>query len=153
MPDVKNDTSEKERELAERLGSILTRLNRRLRLAKSQKDLSSSEREVLMSIVRVETVRVSDLARDAAINPTMLSRIIGKLEVEGLIVRTCDADDARVIHLSVTTEGIALRNEICPEQTETLLYALGRITKNESRALNAAVPVLDKVVELLRAGY
>jgi DNA-binding MarR family transcriptional regulator len=106
-----------------------------------------------MSIVRVETVRVSDLAQDAAINPTKLSRIIGKLEAEGWVVCTCDTDDARVIRLSVTTERIALRNEICAEQTETLLYALRCITKNESQALNAAVPVLDKVVELLRAGF
>src|ERR1035438_2622988 len=122
MSDTREPT-ERERQLAENLRVTLGRLNRSLRLTQAQKDLSSSQREVLMAIARSGSLRLSDLAREEGLNPTMLSRIVGKLEAARLVTRTCDPQDARVIHMAATPEGIALRETIRSERTDALLYA------------------------------
>ena len=150
MSDATRESTEKERYLAEHLRVVLGRLNRSLRLTHAEKDLSSSQREVLMAIARAGTLRLSDLAREEGLNPTMLSRIIAKLEAAGMVTRTCDPQDARVIHLTATSEGVALRETIRSERTDALLFALSRLSKEEKQALSAATPALEAIVATLR---
>src|ERR1019366_1617789 len=143
MSDTRVPT-ERERQLAENLRVTLGRLNRSLRLTQAQKDLSSSQREVLMAIARAGSLRLSDLAREEGLNPTMLSRIIAKLEAAGMVTRACDPNDARIIHLSATREALALRETIRSERTDALLFALGRLSKEEKKALSDATPAPDR---------
>jgi DNA-binding MarR family transcriptional regulator len=150
MSDATRESTEKERHLAEHLRVVLGRLNRSLRLTHAEKDLSSSQREVLMAIARAGTLRLSDLAREEGLNPTMLSRIVAKLEAAGMVTRTCDPKDARVIHLTVTPQGLALRERIRSERTDALLFALSRLSKEEKQALSAATPALEAIVATLR---
>jgi DNA-binding MarR family transcriptional regulator len=149
MTDTREPT-EKERELAENLRIALGRLNRSLRLTQAQRDLSSSQREVLMAIARAGSLRLSDLAREEGLNPTMLSRIVAKLEAAGMVTRNCDPSDARIIHLSATPEALALRETIRSERTDALLFALGRLTKEEKKVLSEATPALENIVATLR---
>jgi len=150
MSDVTREPTEKDRQLAEQLRGALARLNRSLRFTQAQKDLSSSNREVLMAIARAGSIRLSDLAKEEGLNPTMLSRIIAKLEASGMVARTSDPTDARVIHLSATPEGLALRETIRNERTDALLFALGRLSKEDKKTLSAATPVLENIVIALR---
>jgi DNA-binding MarR family transcriptional regulator len=150
MSDATREPTEKERQLAEHLRVILGRLNRSLRLTQAQKDLPPSQREVLMAIARSGSIRLSDLASEERLNPTMVSRIIAKLEAAGMVNRTPDPHDARVIHLSATPEGIALRERIRGERTDALLYALRNLSKDEKQALGAATPALEAIVATLR---
>lgn len=149
MSDTREPT-EKERQLAENLRVALGRLNRSLRLTQAQKDLSSSQREVLMAIARAGSLRLSDLAREEGLNPTMLSRIVAKLEAAGMVTRACNPSDARIIHLSATPEALALRETIRNERTDALLYALGRLSKEEKKVLSDATPALENIVATLR---
>jgi DNA-binding MarR family transcriptional regulator len=149
MSDIRVPT-ERERQLAENLRVTLGRLNRSLRLTQAQKDLSSSQREVLMAIARAGTLRLSDLAREEGLNPTMLSRIVAKLEAAGMVTRACDPKDARVIHLAATPQALALRETIRSERTDALLFALSQLSKEEKTALSDATPALENIVATLR---
>jgi DNA-binding MarR family transcriptional regulator len=150
MSDATREPTEKERQLAEHLRGALARLNRSLRLTHVEEDLSSGQREVLMAIARAGSLRLSELAREERLNPTMLSRIVGKLESAGMITRTCDPKDARVIHLAATPQGTAYRETIRGERTDALLYALRDLSKEQKQALTAATPVLETIVDTLR---
>jgi DNA-binding MarR family transcriptional regulator len=103
-----------------------------------------------MAIARAGSLRLSELAREEGLNPTMLSRIVGKLEAAGMVTRTADVDDARVIHLSATPTGVALRETIRGERTDALLYALRTLSKEEKHALSTATPALEAIVATLR---
>jgi DNA-binding MarR family transcriptional regulator len=103
-----------------------------------------------MAIARAGSIRLSDLAKEEGLNPTMLSRIVAKLEAAGMVARTSDPKDARVIHLSATPEGLALRETIRGERTDALLFALGRLSNDEKKALSAATPALENIVVTLR---
>ena len=50
-------------------------------------------------------IRMSDLAEFTGLNPTMLSRLIPKLEESGLIRRLFDDSDRRVCRVEATAKG------------------------------------------------
>jgi DNA-binding MarR family transcriptional regulator len=112
--------------------------------------LPPSQREVLATIVRSGTLRLSELAAQEGINPTMLSRILGHLETAKLVQRTPDPADARVVHLAATETGQALHEEMRNERTDALFYALGELTAEQRRVVLEALPVLETLVDSLR---
>jgi DNA-binding MarR family transcriptional regulator len=105
---------------------------------------------VLIVIARARTLRLAELAKVEALNSTMLSRIIKKLEASGLVTRECDTRDARIIHLAITPAGISMRNTIQKEQSAALLLALQKLSGEERLLLTAAAPVLLDVINKLR---
>jgi len=135
---------------AERLRRVVARLGRALRLTHVDTGLSPSQREVLNTIVRRGPLRLSELAAEEGLNPTMLSRIVGHLEAAKLVTRTPDTRDARVVHLTVTAQGSALHDEIKRERTEALMFALDQLTKDERQAVLSALPALERLDEILR---
>ncbi|MEO9181402.1 MAG: MarR family transcriptional regulator [Acidimicrobiales bacterium] len=150
MGSTRIESTEQAAQLAEQLRLALGRLNRSLRLTHVVADLTSSQREILLAITRVESLRLSELASAEGLNPTMLSRIVAKLEAAQLITRSCDPGDARVIHVSATLKGLALRDTIRTKRTDALMFALGRLSDEEQRTLSVATPVLETLVAKLR---
>jgi len=132
------------------LRSTVGRLTRYLRLTHKNSDLSPSQREVLFSVVRHGSLRLSELAAKEGINPTMLSRIVAKLEAAQLATRTPDPVDARVVHLAATEQGVALWREIQSERTDALRFALGRLDPAQQKILHDALPVLEAIVNELK---
>lgn len=150
MTDATITPTESETQLAEQLRVAFGRLNRSLRLTHVDTDLPPSQREVLMAVARVKSLRLSELSQEEGINPTMLSRIVAKLEASGLVTRTPDKEDARIMHVTVTPTGETLRDTIRSERTDALHFALRHLTKEERHALAEATPVLEKIVATLR---
>jgi DNA-binding MarR family transcriptional regulator len=150
MSDTTITSTDSETQLAEQLRVTFGRLNRTLRLTHVDTDLPPSQREMLMAIARVPSVRLSELSQEEGINPTMLSRIVAKLEALGLVTRTPDSEDARIMHVAVTASGTALRDTIRSERTDALHFALRHLTNEERRTLARATPVLEKIVATLR---
>jgi DNA-binding MarR family transcriptional regulator len=144
-------TSSPRTESAERLRRIVGRLGRSLRLAHVDDNLTPSQREALFTIANRGPLRLSELASNEGINPTMLSRIVTNLEAAKLVTRTFDAADARVVHLAVTDKGSDLCNEIRNERTDVLLLALSELTSQQQKVLTEALPVLEALVDSLRS--
>jgi DNA-binding MarR family transcriptional regulator len=137
-------------ESADQLRRVVGRLGRTLRLTHVDGSLSPSQREVLSTIVRRGPLRLSELAAEEGLNPTMLSRIVGRLETAKLVTRTPDQGDARVVHLAATEAGQAVWEEIRNERTDALLFALGKLPADQRRTIEQALPVLETLVESLR---
>ncbi len=125
------------------------RLNRRLRQTRAGAQLSPSQYEVLATIVGRGPLRHADLAVMEGLNPTMLSRIIGKLEATGLVARLADAGDGRVVHVAATKRGRDLVARIRSERSDALSVALKGLSDDERQRLMAALPVLESLVERL----
>ncbi len=132
---------------AARVRAAVGRLSRRLRLTHADGNLSPSQREVLSTVARRGPVRLSELAALEGINPTMLSRIVGKLILAGLVERSRDPDDGRVAHLGVTTAGLELHATIRDERTDALLWAMDQLDDGARQALEAALPALEALAD------
>ena len=83
--------------------------------------------------------------------PTM-TRMVGRLELEGLIERTRSADDRRVVLVALTPHG---RKELAALRERYLVVLrerLAGLTPEQLQALLDATGALEVLIEALRAG-
>jgi DNA-binding MarR family transcriptional regulator len=137
-------------ELPARTRRAIGRLSRSLRQTRAGAGLSPSQYEVLVTIVGQGPLRLADLAVMEGLNPTMLSRIVGKLEAFGLVDRETDAGDGRVVHVAASRKGRDLVNKVRRERADALNVAIESLTETERGALAAALPVLEALTENLK---
>jgi DNA-binding MarR family transcriptional regulator len=137
-------------ELPARTRRAIGRLSRSLRQTRAGAALTPTQYEALVTIVGQGPLRLADLALMEGLNPTMLSRIAGKLEASGLVDRVADTGDGRVVHLAASPKGRELVDQVRGERADALRVALERLTDDERRRLAAALPVLEALAESLK---
>ena len=138
---------------AARLRSAVNRMSRRLRPTSAAGTLTTTEVDILVAAERQGPVRMSDLASFAGLNPTMLSRLIPKLETAGLIRRIHDAADRRVCRVTATPKGSRLLDRIRSERNDALSRRLRDLHADERDTLALALPILEDLAERLRPGW
>ena len=136
-------------ELPARLRRAIGRLNRRLRQTRAGAELTPSQYEVLATIVKRGPLRHSEVAAIEGLNPTMLSRIVGKLEGSGLVARLADTADGRVVHVAATKMGRDLVARIRRERSDALSLALKGLSDEAHSKLLNALPALESLAEKL----
>jgi DNA-binding MarR family transcriptional regulator len=126
-----------------RLGATLGRLARQMRLSATHAGLTPTQMSVLSSVVRRGSLRLAELQTIEAVNPTMLSRIVGKLDDAGLNSRVCDPLDRRVVTVDVTPAGRRTHQQVRDERNRTLTAMLEALPAEQARAVIAALPALE----------
>jgi DNA-binding MarR family transcriptional regulator len=132
-----------------RLRAALGRIARRLRAVDAQAGLTPTEASVLASVTRRGRQRMSDLAAVEAINPTMLSRVVGRLEQLRLVERSPALGDRRSTEVIATSSGRRLHERLRAQRTAALLTRLERLPPGSSAALVAALPALEELADAL----
>jgi len=94
-------------------------------------------------------VRITELAEIEGINPTMMSRIVGKLEDAGLLHRRADPDDRRAALVEPTTAGRELQRHVREERTRLLAERLGALPTDHADGVLAALPHLEALAAAL----
>jgi DNA-binding MarR family transcriptional regulator len=135
-----------------RLRAAVGRLHRLLRAtpAATAAGLTPTKIAVLFSVVRNGPVRLSELAAEEGLNPTMLSRVVGDLVDAGLLERTSDPHDRRAALVSATAAGRRLTERIRHERTDALNEALEPLGEADRAALENALPALEALAEQLK---
>ena len=92
------------RDLSIRYNKVLCSLDRELQ---AKHGLSSSEFEVLELLAEADDhqARMSELASRVHLSQSALSRVVGRLEKDGLVVRTMCSSDRRSVFATLTASG------------------------------------------------
>jgi DNA-binding MarR family transcriptional regulator len=111
------------RELADRHARVTCALERELQ---DEHGLGVSEFEVLerLAVGDKEQRRMQDLAEAVYLSQSALSRLIGRLESEGLVTRAICAEDRRGIFACLTEQGRARYEAARPTQRRVLADSL-----------------------------
>ena len=94
---------------------------------------------------------LTELTEIEGLNPTMLSRVVGKLDSFGLIRRLRDPDDFRAARVEVTPEGRQTYQRIAAERAAIVSERVAGLPAEQEAALVAALPALENLAEDLRA--
>jgi DNA-binding MarR family transcriptional regulator len=135
-----------------RLRIAIGRLSRRLRQtdAGAAAGMTPTRTSVLLNVVRAGPLRLSELAASEGLNPTMLSRVVTELVDAKLLVRSSDTGDRRAAWVKATAAGRRLAERMRRERTDALNAALGALSKDERRELEAALPAFESLAEHLK---
>ena len=134
-----------------RLRSALSKVVRELERRSGEDGISPSQLNVLGTVARRRRVGLSALADIEGINPTMLSRLVGKLEAAGLVRRVPDESDRRVFHAEITPAGQKAWERTRRKRTKLLSDLLDNLPAHEVAALAEALPALEALGEVAKA--
>ncbi|CAM3024699.1 MarR family winged helix-turn-helix transcriptional regulator [Prescottella defluvii] len=130
-----------------RLRVALGRISRQVDRQTSGGELTKTQFSILTTAVRRGPIRASEMAEIETLNPTMLSRMIGKMEAAGLLMRSADPDDGRAVVVAATPEGIALHTALRDKRTQVFAEYLAQLPETDTRDLLHALPALEALGE------
>ena len=133
-----------------RLRRIIIKLARQLNTPSTGAGLTPSQASVLGIIVGRDQMSLSELAEYERLNPTMLSRVVGRLQELGFIDRIPDPADLRSASVVGTAEGERVDQEIKARRAAALAQCLDLLTAGQVSALTEALPALEALAEAMR---
>ena len=126
-----------------RLRAAIGRLSRQLNASVSDIGFSPSQLSVLGTVARRGPIGIGELAELEGINPTMLSRIVGKLSDADLIERIAHPDDGRAVVVQTTAAGRELHERVQDQRSKAIAARLENMPDLQAAQLLAALPALE----------
>jgi DNA-binding MarR family transcriptional regulator len=133
--------------LANRLRPVLLRVARELRREIHSLGVTGGQVSLLIQIKKNPGITASALAERERISAPGMSGHIARLEAAELIERT-RAEDRRRIGLTLTDAGDKVLTNVRKRRTAWLAEHLKGLTDDEREAIEAALPALEKLVEV-----
>jgi DNA-binding MarR family transcriptional regulator/GNAT superfamily N-acetyltransferase len=107
---------------------------------------SLTEARVLYELGQREVTEVADLRREMDIDAGFLSRLLARLQANGLVTREQSTDDARRQRIRLTDEGRAAFAELDRRSAEEIGAVLGALSDDDQRRL---ITAMETVHDLL----
>jgi DNA-binding MarR family transcriptional regulator len=126
-----------------RLRAAIGRLSRQLNASVADIGFSPSQLSVLGTVARRGPIGIGELAELEGINPTMLSRVVGKLSDADLIERITHPDDGRAVVVQTTAAGRALHERVQDQRSKAIAVRLEKMPDLQAAQLLAALPALE----------
>ena len=125
---------------------MLTRGARRLR-QEADPGLGPSLTAALATIDRHGPLSPSRLADIERIQRPTATRLVARLEQEGLVDREADPADGRVCRVRINAEGRALVKKLRSRKNAYLAKRLRRLDDDELETLERATEILERMLE------
>jgi DNA-binding MarR family transcriptional regulator len=129
------------------VGSIRRVARRAVRSSAAAGALPPARSELLRLTARRPGISVAEAAQELRLAPNSVSTMVSKLTADGLLTRGKADSDGRSVRLTVTpagTERIAQWQDI---RADTVGRALGLLNEADRRAIQAAIPALNRLAE------
>ncbi|HET6662800.1 MAG TPA: MarR family transcriptional regulator [Acidimicrobiales bacterium] len=131
-------------ELAGRLRLVSARLHRRLR-QEADTGLSPSQQSALGTIELRGPITLGDLATAEQVTPPTITKVIARLEEEGLVDRTTDPFDRRITRVSATGEGRRRLEHSRARRNAFLALRLEELGPDAVHRLHDAIDALEEL--------
>lgn len=130
-------------EVVARLRAVIGRLARQLNATSTGEGLTPTQYSVLGLIRSRGPLGLAELTELEGVNPTMLSRIVRKLDDGGLIRRLPDPSDLRAVRVEVTEHGDEVHERVRSLRSTVLTGWLDQLPPDTAESLLAAVPAME----------
>jgi DNA-binding MarR family transcriptional regulator len=132
-------------DLAKTLREAIQRLSRRVRQARPVGDLTFSQLSALTSLQLAGALTPRELADVERVQPPTMTKIVGKLEDRGLVVRTPHPTDGRQVILSATEQGRAVYAQFELARNAWLAQQLHELSPDDRDVLSRAAEIMQRV--------
>jgi DNA-binding MarR family transcriptional regulator len=142
-------TAQFDGEDVDRLRIALARIARLVDRQVSGDGMTRTQLSVLGTVARLGPLGISELADIEGLNPTMLSRVLGKLEASGLVSRVVTEADRRAARVQTTAAGRSLHQRLRRQRSQLVAARLTGLPAEQVSRLRAALPALETLAEQL----
>jgi DNA-binding MarR family transcriptional regulator len=143
-----NHSHDAEARVATTLMVALARVHRQLR-ALSTNDVTASQISALARIKQLGPLRMGALAEAEGTTAVTMCKVINGLEERKLITRVPDSLDGRASLVQLSRQGETLLGDLRARSTEALGRALAELNDAEHESVSSAIPVLERLSDIL----
>lgn len=143
------DTTEFKYMLWENTRKINEEMNAALNTWGSKYELSALQLRILMGVYKNGPQSVGCLASNVAVAGTNISTMCKKLERVGLLARSRDASDERIVHVQLTETGLAVIQELDECFERKILSTFGQDIRGELQSIIIAMEKLNRLFSCL----
>ena len=133
-------------DLADRVRTIITPLARQLR-QHANDGLTPTLLSAIGTIGRRGPITLGKLAAQERVSPPMITKLVVRLEAQGLVARTTDPADRRVSWVALTETGEAWLAEARARRNQWLAHRLSTLTTEDMDMLAASLPVIERLLQ------
>lgn len=94
-----------------------------------------------------EPVSMTDLAGAMCISKPNLTTMVDRLYMEGLVERSADVSDRRVVNVALTEQGVTF---LCRHKAEILEFLERRLSLLDDTELNKLKQALDDIADIIK---
>jgi DNA-binding MarR family transcriptional regulator len=134
--------------LADRLHSAAIHLLRRLRRVDEQSGVTAAQLSALSVLIGGRRT-LGELAQAEQVSSPTMSRLVRELEALGLVKRTRDAGDGRVVWVEWTSHGRDVLHGAQVLRLDVLRQQIERLRPEEQLVLQTAVDMIDRMLPAL----
>ena len=133
------------RAVAERLHGAAIRLIRRLRKSDEASGLAAPKLSALSVLVFGGPHTVKELAAAEQVRAPTMSRLLAELEGAGLVQKSKDSADGRIVRVQATVRGRSLLEAGKSRRLEVLAAQIRSLDVHERRLISTAVKVIERL--------
>jgi DNA-binding MarR family transcriptional regulator len=133
-----------------RLRRVITKVARQFNASSTGEGLTPSQASVLGFIVARGPLGLAELGELERLNPTMLSRVIGRLVAMELIDRIPDPADLRSVSVTSTAAGRRIDRQIKARRAAVVSQCVALLPPEDTDALLAALPAMERLADVIR---
>ncbi len=137
-------------ELVARLRGVIGRLARQLNATATGEGLTPTQASVLGLIAFRGPLGLAELTELEGLNPTMLSRVVRKLDEDGLVRKLSDPSDLRAVMVEITPAGTLVHERLRALRTQAVSECLERLPEHTASELLQALPAMEALAEELK---
>jgi DNA-binding MarR family transcriptional regulator len=134
---------------AARLGSLISPLRRSLlRVARSAEhlpEIPDAQIEVLRALPAGRESSPGELADELGLRRPTISNLLRDMERANLVTRRSATDDRRRVVVAASDRALDLLARFDRASADVLAEVLGRLSAHDRRALDAALPALERL--------
>ena len=119
------------------IAALRTRIFRALDLEFARYDFTAAQWPILRTVADGATPTAADLCRRLNYDTGSMTRMLGRLEQKGVIVREPSAEDRRVVRLKITPAGRKLHRKLRDVTIRVLNHLVHGFEPQEVRQLHA----------------
>ncbi|HYK71164.1 MAG TPA: MarR family transcriptional regulator [Streptosporangiaceae bacterium] len=112
--------------------------------------LSLTAAATLTTLERSGPRRLTELAADEGVTQPAMTQLVGRLEAGGLVERSADPGDGRVVRVRLTDAGRELIARRRAARAERLSGLLAALSPADQEALAAALPAINALASARR---
>lgn len=113
---------------------------------KDSEGLNPGHYMLLGTLMSRDSMSMSELGKRICASKPGMTFLIDRLIKEGKLERKYDVNDRRIIHVSLTAEGIAFMNEHRKEEKENIKKNLSKLSDEDLEALWASLETIKGIM-------
>ena len=114
--------------------------------------MSLTSAATLSALERSGPCRLTVLATEQGVTQPAMTQLVARLTDQGLVARSADPADGRVVHVQITDAGREFVARRRAHRAEKLSGLLAMLSPADQATLAAALPAMDALVRVQRDG-